>query len=92
MMNSFEDNKLMVLPMIPLRGITVFPHMTIHFDVGRKKSVAALEKAMEGDQLIFLASQKDATMDEPREEDIYTTDGQGACGRRTQGRAPFICR
>lgn len=73
MMNSFENNRIMVLPMIPLRGITVFPHMTIHFDVGRKKSVAALEKAMEGDQLIFLASQKDATVDEPREEDIYTT-------------------
>ncbi len=71
-MKSFEDNKIMVLPMIPLRGITVFPHMTIHFDVGRKKSVAALEKAMAGDQLIFLAAQKDAAVDEPAPEDIYS--------------------
>ena len=43
------------LPMLPLRGLMVFPHMVLHFDVGRKKSVAALEQAMEENQRIFIA-------------------------------------
>ena len=42
------------LPMLPLRGLMVFPHMVLHFDVGRKKSVAALEQAMAENQRIFL--------------------------------------
>ncbi|HPQ47592.1 MAG TPA: endopeptidase La [Clostridia bacterium] len=62
-----------IYPMIPLRGITVFPHMTIHFDVGRGKSIAALESAMEDNQLIFLTTQKDAMVEEPGEGDIFTT-------------------
>lgn len=71
-MKKIEDNKIMVLPMIPLRGITIFPHMTIHFDVGREKSVAALEKAMAGDQMIYLATQKDAMVDDPESEEIFS--------------------
>ncbi len=67
--NYIED----IYPMIPLRGITVFPHMTIHFDVGREKSIAALESAMEDNQLIFLTTQKDAMMEEPSEGDIFIT-------------------
>ena len=47
------------LPMLPLRGLMVFPHMVLHFDVGRKKSIAALEQAMLGDQKIFLVAQRD---------------------------------
>ncbi len=71
---SDSENKIIKLyPMIPLRGITVFPHMTIHFDVGREKSVAALESAMQGDQHIFLVTQKDATVEEPGSGDIYKT-------------------
>jgi ATP-dependent Lon protease len=62
-----------IYPMIPLRGITVFPHMTIHFDVGREKSIAALESAMEDNQLIFLTTQKDAMVEEPTEGDIFIT-------------------
>jgi len=62
-----------IYPMIPLRGITVFPHMTIHFDVGREKSIAALEDAMENNQLIFLTTQKDAVLEEPSSEDIFAT-------------------
>ncbi len=61
-----------VLPMLPLRGILVFPYMVIHLDVGREKSVQAIEEAMIQDRLVFLAAQKDAQTDEPTEDDIYT--------------------
>ena len=44
------------LPLIPLRGLTIFPNMVLHFDVGREKSVAAIEEAMLNDENIFLAS------------------------------------
>ena len=53
------------LPMLPLRGLMVFPHMVLHFDVGRKKSIAALEQAMMGDQRIFLVAQRDMDVDDP---------------------------
>ena len=59
------------IPLIPLRGMSIFPYMVIHFDVGREKSINALEKAMIEDSLIFLCSQKDATIDEPTSEDFY---------------------
>lgn len=65
------DKDIIVLPLIPLRGITIFPHMVLHFDVGREKSILALEDAMLNDQKIFLVSQKDAKTEEPDEEDIY---------------------
>ncbi|MFX0548634.1 endopeptidase La [Hathewaya histolytica] len=57
--------------MIPLRGINVFPGMVIHFDVGREKSIKALESAMVNEQEIFLVSQRKAKTEEPTEEDIY---------------------
>lgn len=60
------------LPLIPLRGITIFPYMVMHFDVGREKSILALEDAMLNNQEIFLVSQKDAKIEEPNEDDIYT--------------------
>lgn len=66
------DKNLMTLPLIPLRGITIFPYMVIHFDVGREKSVLALEEAMLSEQKIFLVSQKEAKIEEPEEQDIYT--------------------
>ena len=59
------------LPMLPLRGLMVFPHMVLHFDVGRKKSVAALEQAMEENQRIFLVAQRDMDVDDPAIDDIY---------------------
>ena len=59
------------LPMLPLRGLMVFPHMVLHFDVGRKKSIAALEQAMLGDQKIFLVAQRDIDVDDPTVDDIY---------------------
>ena len=60
------------IPMLPLRGILVFPYMIIHLDVGREKSISALEEAMVHDRLIMLATQKDAQNDKPVPEDIYT--------------------
>ncbi len=61
-----------VLPLLPLRGILVFPYMVIHLDVGREKSVHAIEDAMIKDRVIFLATQKEAQTDDPGEDDIYT--------------------
>lgn len=60
-----------VLPLLPLRGILVFPYTVIHLDVGREKSVKAIEEAMNQDHLIFLATQKEAQTDNPEAEDIY---------------------
>ncbi|WP_177504884.1 endopeptidase La [Anaerosinus sp.] len=59
------------LPLLPLRGIMVFPYMIIHLDVGREKSIAALEEAMVQDRIIMLAAQKDASTDNPTPEDIF---------------------
>lgn len=70
---SEQDNiiKRLQLPLLPLRGILVFPYMVIHLDVGREKSVKAIEEAMIGERVIFLATQKEAQTDNPAEEDIY---------------------
>ena len=61
------------LPAITLRGMAVLPEMVVHFDVSREKSITALEAAMEGEQNIFLITQKDAASEEPGMEDLYTT-------------------
>ncbi len=58
------------LPVLALRGLMVFPHMVLHFDVGRHKSVAALEKAMMENQQIFLVAQRDAEVEEPELKDL----------------------
>jgi ATP-dependent Lon protease len=60
------------IPMLPLRGVLVFPYTVIHLDVGRKKSITAIEEAMMESKEIFLATQKEAQTDEPEIEDIYT--------------------
>lgn len=59
------------LPLIPLRGITVFPNMVLHFDVGREKSIAAIEEAMLNNQEVFLVTQKQAKVEMPEKEDLY---------------------
>lgn len=59
------------LPLIPLRGISIFPHMVVHFDVGREKSISALDKAMLDDSSILLCTQKDPKVNEPTVEDFY---------------------
>lgn len=70
-MNENNENLFLELPIIPLRGIVVFPKMVLHFDVGRKKSIKALQKAMDDDQKVFLVCQKDASVDEPNIDDMY---------------------
>lgn len=59
------------MPLIPLRGLTVFPNMIIHFDVGRDKSLKAIEAAMMGDEKLVLVTQKETSLDEPQKEDLY---------------------
>ncbi len=59
------------MPVLALRGLAVFPEQTIHFDVGRQKSVLALEAAMKQDQMILLIPQKDLTVDDPGLADLY---------------------
>lgn len=76
MIENKEDIKeiyeeYMDLPLIPLRGLTVFPNVVINFDVGRSKSVKALEKAMVMEQRVFLVTQKDASTELPTSEEFY---------------------
>lgn len=59
------------LPLIPLRGLAIFPYTILNFDIGRESSLKALDEAMLRDELIFLTSQKEAEIDEPTEEDFY---------------------
>ena len=59
------------MPVLALRGLTVFPQATVHFDVGREKSVRALDKAMKGDQKIFLVTQRDILQDDPSMDGLY---------------------
>ena len=60
------------LPMMALRGLTVYPAMLLNFDVERPGSIAALDRAMKDDQIIFLAAQKDIAVDVPEVEDVYS--------------------
>ncbi|GIP39171.1 Lon protease [Paenibacillus sp. J31TS4] len=64
--------KIRRMPLLPLRGLLVYPSMVLHLDVGREKSVKALEKAMVDDSLILLCSQSEVNLEEPAKEDIYT--------------------
>ncbi len=71
MPNMKKTVKKQTLPLLPLRGLTVFPYMILTFDVGREKSIRALDDAMLNNQMIFLVTQKDAKNDSPGEEDVY---------------------
>ncbi len=66
-----EETKTMVVPALALRGLTVYPHMMIHFDVGREASILALEEAMNLSQPIFLVAQRDMRIEMPEEKDLY---------------------
>ncbi|MBS4024955.1 MAG: LON peptidase substrate-binding domain-containing protein, partial [Clostridia bacterium] len=67
-METYEEE----LPLLPLRGVLVFPYMVIHLDVGREMSIAAIEEAMIQERRIFLVMQKEAQTDEPAVADLYT--------------------
>ncbi|WJH32506.1 endopeptidase La [Paenibacillus sp. CC-CFT747] len=66
-----NKSKARRMPLLPLRGLLVYPSMVLHLDVGREKSVKALEKAMVDDSLILLCSQSEINIEEPTQEDIY---------------------
>nr|WP_263409686.1 endopeptidase La [Terriglobus tenax] len=65
------SSEVQKLPMMPIRDMVIFPHMMTPFVVGRESSVRALEEALNGDRRIFLATQHDATVDDPGTDDIY---------------------
>ena len=85
-MSDTMENEIRTLPMLPLRGLSVFPAMLLTFDVERNASVAALDAAVRGDHLIFLAAQKDIATDVPEEKDIYHVGT--VCRVRQQLRQP----
>src|SRR5258707_12265103 len=64
--------KRRTLPLLPLRDLTVFPHMVSQLFVGRERSINALNEAMNSEKEIFLAAQKNAKTNEPSPEDIFT--------------------
>jgi ATP-dependent Lon protease len=72
MLTSKERSETKRLPMMPVRDVVIFPHMMTPFVVGRESSVRALEEALAGEKKIFLATQHDASVDEPRPDEIYS--------------------
>ncbi len=70
-MSTIVEVNAVQMPLLALRGLVVFPNTIASFDVGRKKSIAALKYAMEKNQLIYLVAQKDAYVDEPKNSDLY---------------------
>jgi ATP-dependent Lon protease len=71
MLTSKEKSDTRRLPMMPIRDVVIFPYMMTPFVVGRESSVRALEEALAGDKKIFLATQHDASIDEPRPDEIF---------------------
>ena len=59
------------IPVLPLRDVVVYPHMVIPLFVGREKSILALESAMKGDKRIMLVAQRQAEVDDPKQDDLY---------------------
>src|SRR6478672_4419541 len=83
-MQEFSDqmpSDIKRYPMVPIRDVVIFPSTKVAFKIGRPSSVRALEEAMTGDRDIFLATQHDATVDEPNADQIYTV---GTIGRILQ--------
>lgn len=83
-MQEFSDQMpadIFRFPMVPIRDVVIFPFTKVAFKIGRPSSVKALEEAMNGDKTIFLATQHDATIDEPRPDQIFTV---GTVGRILQ--------
>jgi ATP-dependent Lon protease len=70
-MSDIEERATQVYPMVPIRDVVVFPHMMVPFVIGRQSSVLALERALEADKKIYLATQIDASLDNPAPTDIF---------------------
>lgn len=69
---NYTDNEIFSLPVLPLRGIVVFPKTMLHFDVGRNKSQKAISIAMKRDQKIFLVAQKNPSVKDPKPSELYS--------------------
>ena len=69
---DIKYNTTYKLPVLPLRGLVIFPKTLLNFDVVRKKSIASIKEAMRGEQYVFISSQKDASVKVPTMEDLYT--------------------
>ena len=66
------ENQFMSMPMVALRGMTVLPEMVIHFDVSRKRSIEAIQRAMQSrEQKVFLVAQRELNIEEPGQKDVY---------------------
>lgn len=65
------EDKILTIPAVALRGMTILPGMVAHFDISRDKSLRAVEEAMKGDQKLFIVTQKDTEKEEPQGEDLY---------------------
>ena len=70
-MKAINETTLTRLPVLPLRGLTAFPNMIIHFDVGRMMSIRALEASMKNAQRLFLTAQRELKIDTPTADDLY---------------------
>src|SRR5690625_4522913 len=70
--NIMSEAQCKTLPLLPLRGMVVFPTVVMHLDVGRKPSIEALEMAMMEDRKILLVSQKESAVKAPRDEDLFS--------------------
>ena len=84
-----NEELLVKIPLLALRGLHVFPGMLLTFDVERPASIAALNNAVRADQLIFLSAQKDLGADMPKEDEIYAVGT--VCRVRQQLRQPLSC-
>src|SRR6266550_8664897 len=72
MFSGHEKSDVRTLPMMPIRDVVIFPYFMTPFVVGRETSIRALEDALAGDKKIFLAAQHDASVDEPKPNEIYS--------------------
>lgn len=70
-LNNSSGKEIQNLPLLPLRGLTVFPGSVITLDAGRERSIAAVEEAMNGDRRIFAVTQRDSGVEKPAQEDLY---------------------
>lgn len=70
---EYQTDPIFNLPMIALRGLVIFPNSSVQFDVGRKKSMLAVNAALENNQKVFLIAQQDLSDDDPNQSQLYTT-------------------
>ena len=73
-----DENSILAMPFVPLRGIVVYPKLLSHIDIGREKSLAAVDYAMEHDRLLVVSAQVDEEVDDPGFDDVYQCGTSGS--------------